>query len=243
MKEVCKNGNFYQWNRLLLKYRTQRLKKGANKIQLNILKEFLTTDSVFFDIGANKGLFTYWAAKYIRDNADLHVFEPQPELAWIYNKIQKKFQQHQIIYNNVGLSDVVGKAHIKRVCIGDGSATLEKSSEEAEKNQSISLETLDIYCKKKAVKKIDFIKIDVEGHEHKTIAGAIKNIEKFKPIMLIEMNPSFLSNKTLNLFQNLEYKVKMIRAGNTFDSSSKEFKNFNTEKQFLNSHADFLFYR
>ena len=64
MKEVSKDGNIYQWLRLLIKYRTQRIKKGANKIQLDHLKQFLADDCVFFDIGANKGLFTYWAGKY-----------------------------------------------------------------------------------------------------------------------------------------------------------------------------------
>jgi hypothetical protein len=47
MKEVSKDGNIYQWLRLLIKYRTQRIKKGANKIQLDHLKQFLADDCVF----------------------------------------------------------------------------------------------------------------------------------------------------------------------------------------------------
>ena len=47
MKEVSKGENIYQWVRLLLKYRTQRIKKGANKIQLDQLKQFLADDCVF----------------------------------------------------------------------------------------------------------------------------------------------------------------------------------------------------
>ena len=33
-----------------------------------------------------------------------------------------------------------------------------------------------------------FIKIDVEGYDHKVIKGMIKTIKKFKPILLVELN-------------------------------------------------------
>ena len=243
MKKVSKDGNIYQWVRLLLKYRTQRIKKGANKIQLNHLKQFLADDCVFFDIGANKGLFTYWAGKYIKKNADLHLFEPQTELKWIYLKFQKIFHTHQLFYNNFGLSDIEGKALINREFIGDGSASLKTSDTEVDNAESVRLQTLDYYCDKNEVDKIDFIKIDVEGHEYKTLAGGMKTIEKHMPTMLIEMSPGTLTSQTLEEFSKLGYKVKMIWSGRTFDSGSHFYKQFISEEKIPNSHADFLFYR
>ena len=243
MKEVSKDGNIYQWLRLLLKYRTQRIKKGANKIQLNHLKQFLADDCVFFDIGANKGLFTYWAGKYIKKNADLHIFEPQTELKWIYLKFQKIFHTHQLFYNNFGLSDIEGKALINREFIGDGSASLKTSDTEVDNAESVRLQTLDYYCDKNEVDKIDFIKIDVEGHEYKTLAGGMKTIEKHMPTMLIEMSPGTLTTQTLEEFSTLGYKVRMIWSGRTFDSGSHFYKQFISEEKIPNSHADFLFYR
>ncbi len=41
--------------------------------------------------------------------------------------------------------------------------------------------------------RLDFIKIDCEGFEHKILKGAEKTIKKFKPVMVIEIN-----NFTLN---------------------------------------------
>ena len=243
MKEVSKDGNIYQWIRLLLKYRSQRIKKGANKVQLDHLKQFLRDDCVFFDIGANKGLFTYWAGKYVKKNADLHIFEPQPELEWIYLKFQKVFQRHQLFYNNFGLSDIEGKALINRECIGDGSASLKTFDTEVDNVESVRLQTLDDYCEKNEIDKIDFIKIDVEGHEYKTLAGGMKTIEKLMPTMLIEMSPGTLSTKTLEEFSKLGYKVKMIWSGSAFDSNSHLYKQFISEKKTPSFHADFLFYR
>jgi hypothetical protein len=108
---------------------------------------------------------------------------------------------------------------------------------------SVRLQTLDYYCKKNAIDKIDFIKIDVEGHEYKTLAGGMKTIEKLMPTMLVEMSPGTLSTKALEEFSKLGYKVKMIWSGSTFDSSSHFYKQFISEEKNANSHADFLFYR
>ena len=39
-------------------------------------------------------------------------------------------------------------------------------------------------------KKIDFIKMDVEGYELKTFQGAQQTLEKYKPIVLFESFPT-----------------------------------------------------
>ena len=49
--------------------------------------------------------------------------------------------------------------------------------------------TLDKFLEKnKKIKKIDFIKIDTEGHELEVLKGAEKTIKKFKPILMVEKN-------------------------------------------------------
>ena len=114
---------------------------------------------------------------------------------------------------------------------------------EVDNVESVRLQTLDDYCEKNEIDKIDFIKIDVEGHEYKTLAGGMKTIEKLMPTMLVEMSPGTLSTKALEEFIKLGYKVKMIWSGRTFDSSSHFYKQFISEAKIPNSHADFLFYR
>ena len=60
---------------------------------------------------------------------------------------------------------------------------------------------------------VDYIKIDVEGHELKVIKGAIATIEKYNPVIVIEENGSQeLYNKgvkddALNFLQSINYKV------------------------------------
>ena len=197
----------------------------------------------FFDIVTNRGLFTCWAGKYIKKNADLHIFEPQPELKCIYLKFQKIFHSHQLFYNIFCFSDIEGKTLISRECIGDGSASLKTFDFEVDNLESARLQTLDDYCEKNEIDKIDFIKIDVEGHEYKTLAGGMKTIEILMQTMLVEMSPGTLSTRALEEFSKLGYKVKIIWSGTTFDSSSHFYKQFISEEKTPNSHADVLFYR
>jgi hypothetical protein len=114
---------------------------------------------------------------------------------------------------------------------------------EVDNLESARLQTLDDYCEKNEIDKIDFIKIDVEGHEYKTLAGGMKTIEILMQTMLVEMSPGTLSTRALEEFSKLGYKVKIIWSETTFDSSSHFYKQFISEEKTPNSHADVLFYR
>ncbi len=52
--------------------------------------------------------------------------------------------------------------------------------------QTVPIVTIDDFCSANTVKP-SFIKVDVEGAENKVIKGARKTIEKYKPILLLEM--------------------------------------------------------
>ena len=57
-----------------------------------------------------------------------------------------------------------------------------------------------------------FIKLDIEGHEIKAIEGALKSIEKFSPIIIIEFSKYIFDNKDnidyLNHFLNsYDYEI------------------------------------
>lgn len=64
---------------------------------------------------------------------------------------------------------------------------------------------------------IDFIKIDVEGHEFKVLMGGVETIKKYKPTILVEENEStefFNKGKMFDatkFLENLGYKIKTSR--------------------------------
>lgn len=225
-----------------MKYRSQEFKRKANRLQISLLSQHLEKNSVFFDVGANKGLFTYWACRKIRENGSVHTFEPQKELKWIFESLKRHFKKININYNDFGLSDAPSSALLARSCVGDGSASLSSAVDSESQAIEIQLDTLDNYCQRNEIRRIDFIKIDVEGHEFATLQGAQKTIKSFRPKMLIEMSPSPSSSESINYLKRLGYQIKMISGGQIFQSNSKFAEDFTSKSPSYKSNADILFH-
>jgi FkbM family methyltransferase len=79
---------------------------------------------------------------------------------------------------NEGLSDEVGKITLTDVETNAGMCFAIKSKAGV---KTITIDSLKLT-------RLDFIKIDAEGFEHKILKGGEETIKKFKPIMVIEIN-------------------------------------------------------
>ena len=55
--------------------------------------------------------------------------------------------------------------------------------------------------------RLNFIKIDVEGMEHSVISGALKVINKFKPILYVENDRLDKSKALIELIRSLDYRI------------------------------------
>lgn len=130
-----------------------------------------------FDIGANVGEYS----SMLLDNSkrhgvelNLHLFEPTKSC---FETISKKFQsKNNVTLNNFGVSDSNATAKIFYDKEQSGLASLYQrnlDSYNLELNQSeeIALKRTDEYIEQKNIEHIDFIKIDIEGHELKAFAG------------------------------------------------------------------------
>ena len=147
------------------------------------------------DVGAHNGDFTIY---FLRKCKCRHVyaFEPQADLCDYMRKYLRKFTGLQIL--NMGLSD--SKSHLElRIPINISGAahpalaTLNAYNGD-HKKISVPVDTLDSF----EYKNIGIIKIDVEGHEEKVLAGAIETIKNNKPIMLIEISRHFVVKNSIS---------------------------------------------
>jgi FkbM family methyltransferase len=51
---------------------------------------------------------------------------------------------------------------------------------------------------------VDFIKLDIEGHEDKFLAGATKVIRRFRPILYIEINDAYYARRGVDASELFE---------------------------------------
>jgi FkbM family methyltransferase len=137
------------------------------------------TGALVFDVGANTGLYSLEVLRFFGNHTLLYSFEPSPST---YNLLKNSLEQFQNVECiNIGLSDiektttlysliadpclasVYDRFRFHDVGIGDAQS---RSSEQ------VSLRTIDAFCKERDITKIDFLKVDVEGHELEVLLGA-----------------------------------------------------------------------
>lgn len=152
--------------------------------ELLYIHQVLKDDSVFIDIGTNKGIYLYQAEKKIK-SGKIYGFEPNTSLV---NYIKPLFQKAKLFPLAVSSSTGTSVLHIPKKGNGlqDTRASLEDMGDEVEKVE-IQTITLDDWAKQEKVTKIDLVKIDVEGHEFDTIKGCANILQTIKPTFIIEI--------------------------------------------------------
>lgn len=151
------------------------------------ITEILGKDSVFMDVGANVGAYLYTLENHL-NSENIFAFEPSQQL---FKRLGRLFPKVNLF--SLALSDISTIAEFKIPVIngekvhtrGTLQTSIKEKNEEKTILQKVEVKPLDDLDLK--FQKLDFIKIDVEGNEMQTLRGAKRTIEKFKPILMVEM--------------------------------------------------------
>lgn len=153
------------------------------------IKDYLPKNAVFFDIGANVGTYVYRVEQRLSPK-NIYAFEPNPKL---FARLQRIFPKVNLF--PIALSDKNDTAMFKIPVIAgktyDSRGTLHTDfpevGEERKITQQVKVMKLDDWSENQNLTRLDFIKIDVEGNEMETLHGAKKTIQKFRPVLMVEM--------------------------------------------------------
>ena len=176
----------------LLKKRLKRAIKKEYEKELKIIDKFADKSKDALDVGVYRGVYSY---KLSQNFKNIHSFEPNPLLFPYLNKNLKKIITNIKLYN-FALSNSNGETELKLPLRSKslfkenieelyqlGAATMHPNNKVAKyKKVPIMTRKLDDI---KIENKINFIKIDVEGHEKNVLQGGIETIKNNKPILLI----------------------------------------------------------
>lgn len=175
--------------------------------ELLYLTTILKSDSVFIDIGTNKGIYLYQAEKVITTGKVIG-FEPNTSLV---NYIKPLFSKAEIYPFAVSSKSGTAVLNIPKKGNGlqDTRASLEAMGEDVEKVE-IQMVALDEFAKEKQWSKIDVVKIDVEGHEFDSVKGCENILKTIKPIFIIEIelrHAHYPINEIFDFITNFGYEV------------------------------------
>lgn len=157
--------------------------------ELLLLPYILDPDSVCVDIGAHIGLYTY-AASNVVGQKNIFAIEPNPSAA---KQLQRAFPKVHL--HELALSDVQGEIPFKIPKLngilyptrGKLNITWLEPNETSAIIYTVPVNTLDTFVQEQNIRKLDFIKIDVEGNEAAVLRGGMNCIRACRPVILAEI--------------------------------------------------------
>lgn len=149
-------------------------------------KQLIKKDHIVLDVGANIGYYSVLFSRLVGQKGRVLCFEPTK----YYGKVLKMNLEANNVDNvevfEFGLSD---KSQQLEIQIGGSSASLHNPGNiPSGTNELIKLTTLDDFMEEHRLQKIDFIKVDIDGHEPLFFKGAWKTLDKYDPIILLEVS-------------------------------------------------------
>lgn len=191
---------------------------------------------IFWDIGANIGLFSIYSAQKHKGNIKVIAFEPSSSnLRILTRNISINNFSDKIFVNQIALTNkknVFLDMNEPEFIEGSSLNTFgEKFNFEgknflAKQKYKIFGTTIDTMIDERYLNIPDYIKIDVDGLEHLILEGGDKLFKNKKvKSVLIEVNENFNTQRETVLKFMLDHNFKFITKENNPDNLSSKFKN------------------
>jgi FkbM family methyltransferase len=185
------------------------------------------------DAGANIGFLSMNLAK-LCPQGFIYSFEPDSENFDYLQRNKNNNHFTNIHLFKTALGEKAGKAELYKMYDNNPGANRILSSQP---NQNIASETIEIavldeFKKNGAIKKINLLKIDVEGFEPFVLKGAKEIIETWRPILFIELaevnlrQQGYTARKLIELVESFNYSVEDAR---TMQPIDRDFDNHHTD--------------
>ncbi|MBC7534229.1 MAG: FkbM family methyltransferase [Ferruginibacter sp.] len=173
--------------------------KNREKVQMDIFKTIIKEGDTVIELGAHIGYISVYYSKLAGPAGKLYVFEPGANNL-PYTRVNvgnSKVKNIELVEKAV--SDENGKATFYLENITGQSNSLVKDYRVTKKIHSktftelrknaVEVETirLDDFIKERNIKKLDFVKIDIEGAEYMAIKGMDHILDILRPTMMIEV--------------------------------------------------------
>jgi len=215
-------------------YKVKTLKSDAKENDFFHFLRLLPEDGTALDIGANIGIMSVHLSRKLKKGRVL-AFEPMPDNLHALERIIKHFQLKNVEVRACALGDHEGE--VEMVMPVEGRAKLQGLSHVVhesitERNEGIRirvpLHALDnmqeLFSEKE---KVCGIKMDVENFESFVLAGTKKLLERWSPVVYIELWDNENRQRCFDLLSGLGYKTKVVEGDALVDYDPKKHRKQN----------------
>ncbi len=168
-------------------------------------------EGIVIDIGANGGMHTIPLARALRGDGKVIAIEPEPKNFSVLRKNILLNKLKNVIPLNLACSDSKGECTFYLDKSGDGGHSLIKDTPIKKRGEiRVKTDRLDNIIKILNLKRVDLIKVDVEGAESEVFRGAKKTLRKFHPKIIFEAWNGEYLDKSRKVLEPIGYKISKI---------------------------------
>jgi FkbM family methyltransferase len=155
----------------------------------HVIDECLSRGDVFYDAGANIGVFAFMAATLVGEKGAVYAFEPEPNNVLCFQRSLESAPVRNVELHDIALGGEDGKMTFDRRG-GAFSGRLVDNEDEIASDGVCEIEVRSIDSLLAAgMPPPSLIKIGVEGGEGLVLEGAKETLRTHKPVVLCEMHP------------------------------------------------------
>jgi FkbM family methyltransferase len=148
--------------------------------ELRLLSAYLDRGMTALDVGANLGVFTATFASRVGERGAVHSFEPLPSTRRRLQRTVALNGLDRVVVNDSAVADREGEVELHEYGPGYESwATVAPREIETAggilrtaRHLTVGVVTVDRYCERHGIERVDVLKIDVEGAEEQVLRGA-----------------------------------------------------------------------
>jgi FkbM family methyltransferase len=156
--------------------------------EIAVIRKLLPAGGTAIDVGANIGFMTLHMASQVGPQGRVVAFEPT---TWAVERLRENLALNampQVTVERLGLGDrdtvhVDVPVAYSYPLVGDRPVM----------RDSLVIRTLDGYLAEHPLDRLDLIKCDTDGCEVKVFAGAAETLRRFRPALVLEINPGGLA--------------------------------------------------
>lgn len=225
MAEGIRRMSLYE--RLHMYHRLLRYRWRTERAELRFLLRRRYSGGSAFDIGAHRGIYSYWMHRQFCDGTQVVAFEPQAELVQHLVRFKQAFRLDRMLIEPLALSSHSGTLQMRRPRHHWGAATVDEycHSDNHTEAFEVPVTTIDEYvAQHPELRPVRFIKCDVEYHEAEVLAGAARTLLEDRPELLIEWSSPRRAyrERMFRLAQQMSYAMFQFEYGRLTRCTSAE---------------------
>jgi FkbM family methyltransferase len=158
----------------------------------SVFERHIRPGTCVVDIGANIGYFTMLAASLVGETGNVIAIEPNPDNARMIEASRTANGFKHVTVIQAAAAKAFGLLSIQTSFSNGSSVILPDNPDAILTAQTVCAVRLDAL----QIRRVDFIKIDVEGNEPTALGGFKETITRDRPIIASELSPANLLTKS-----------------------------------------------